>query len=71
MLAYFNTAMLWMYQIDTYALDLLAYLILMALVMHNTEWWKERKKAKSHTQAQNKYRSKTEVFLWSLFTYLV
>jgi hypothetical protein len=25
MLAYFNSAMLWMYQIDTYALDLLAY----------------------------------------------
>jgi hypothetical protein len=23
--AYFNSAMLWMYQIDTYALDLLAY----------------------------------------------
>jgi hypothetical protein len=26
MLAYFNSAMLWMYQIDSYALDLLAYL---------------------------------------------
>jgi hypothetical protein len=25
MLAYFNSTMLWMYQIDTYALDLLAY----------------------------------------------
>jgi hypothetical protein len=25
MLAYFNSAMLWMYQIDTYTLDLLAY----------------------------------------------
>jgi hypothetical protein len=25
MLAYFNSAMLWMYQIDNYALDLLAY----------------------------------------------
>jgi hypothetical protein len=25
MLAYFNSATLWMYQIDTYALDLLAY----------------------------------------------
>jgi hypothetical protein len=25
MLAYFNFAMLWMYQIDNYALDLLAY----------------------------------------------
>jgi hypothetical protein len=25
MLAYFNYAMLWMYQIDNYALDLLAY----------------------------------------------
>jgi hypothetical protein len=25
MLAYFNSAMLWMYQIDSYALDLLAY----------------------------------------------
>jgi hypothetical protein len=25
MLPYFNYAMLWMYQIDTYALDLLAY----------------------------------------------
>jgi hypothetical protein len=26
MLAYFNSAMLWMYQIDSYALDLLAYI---------------------------------------------
>jgi hypothetical protein len=25
MLAYFNSAMLWMYQIDTYAFDMLAY----------------------------------------------
>jgi hypothetical protein len=25
MLAYFNTAVLWTYQIDSYALDLLAY----------------------------------------------
>jgi hypothetical protein len=29
------------------------------------------KKAKSHTQAQNKSRYKNEVFLWSLLTYLV
>jgi hypothetical protein len=41
------------------------------LVMHWTEWRKERKKAKSHTQAQNKSRCKTEIFLWSLITYLV
>jgi hypothetical protein len=32
------------------------------LVMHSTEWRKERKKAKSHTLAQNKSRCKTEVF---------
>jgi hypothetical protein len=32
---------------------------------------KGKKKAKSHTQAQNKSRCKTEVFLWSLLTYLV
>jgi hypothetical protein len=25
MLAYFNSAMLWMYQTDSYALDMLAY----------------------------------------------
>jgi hypothetical protein len=25
-LAYFNSAMLWMYQIDTYGLDMLAYI---------------------------------------------
>jgi hypothetical protein len=30
--------------------------------MHRTEWRKERKEAKSHTQAQNKSRCKTEVF---------
>jgi hypothetical protein len=30
---------------------------------------KGKKKAKSHTQAQNKSRCKTEVFLWSLPTY--
>jgi hypothetical protein len=41
------------------------------LIMHWTELRKERKKAKSHnTQAQNKSRCKTEVFLWSLLTYL-
>jgi hypothetical protein len=39
--------------------------------MHRTEWQKERKKAKSHTQAQNKSYYKTEVFLLSLLTYLV
>jgi hypothetical protein len=32
------------------------------VVMHGTEWWKESKKAKSHTQAQNKSQCKTEVF---------
>jgi hypothetical protein len=31
----------------------------------------KKKKAKSHTQAQNKSRCKTGVFLWSLLTYLV
>jgi hypothetical protein len=56
--------------------NLLVYLIGIAdhagpLVMHWTEWRKERKKAKSHTQAQNKSRCKTEIFLWSLITYLV
>jgi hypothetical protein len=30
--------------------------------MHRTEWRKDRKKAKSHSQAQNKSRCKTEVF---------
>jgi hypothetical protein len=40
------------------------------LVMHRTEWRKERKKGKIHTQAQNKSRCKTEVFLWSLLSYL-
>jgi hypothetical protein len=57
-------------------LNLLVFLIGIAdhagpLVIHSTKWRKERKKAKSHTQAQNKSRCKTEVFLWSLFTYLV
>jgi hypothetical protein len=40
------------------------------LLMHRTERQKERKKPKSHTQAQNKSCCKTEVFLWSLLTYL-
>jgi hypothetical protein len=31
----------------------------------------KKKKAKSHTQAQNKSHGKTEFFLWSLLTYLV
>jgi hypothetical protein len=57
-------------------INLLVFLIGIAdhtgpLVMHRTEWRKERKKSKSHTQAQNKSRYKTEVFLWSLLTYLV
>jgi hypothetical protein len=32
---------------------------------------KGKKKAKSHTEAQNKSQCKTKVFLWSLLTYLV
>jgi hypothetical protein len=32
------------------------------MTMHRTEWRKERKKSKSHTQEQNKSRCKTEVF---------
>jgi hypothetical protein len=57
-------------------INLLVFLIGIAdhagpLVMHMTEWRKERKKAKSHTQAQNKSRCKTNIFLWSLLTYLV
>jgi hypothetical protein len=56
-------------------INLLAFLIGIAdhvgpLVMHRTERRKERK-TKSNTQAQNKSRCKTEVFLWSLITYLV
>jgi hypothetical protein len=48
-------------------INLLVFLIGIAdhvgpLVMHSTEWRKERKKDKSHTQAQNKSRCKTEVF---------
>jgi hypothetical protein len=48
-------------------INLLVFLIGIAdhagpLVMHITEWRKERKKAKSHTQVQNKSRCKTDVF---------
>jgi hypothetical protein len=48
-------------------INLLVYLIGIAdhagpLLMHRTERPKERKKGKSHTQAQNKSRWKTEVF---------
>jgi hypothetical protein len=56
--------------------NLLVFLIGIAdhaepLVMHKTEWRKEWKKAKNHTQAQNKSYCKSEVFLWFLLTYLV
>jgi hypothetical protein len=50
-------------------INLLVFLIGIAdyarpLVMHSTEWWKEWKKAKSHTQAQNKSHRKTKDHVW-------
>jgi hypothetical protein len=54
-------------------INLLVFLICIAdhagpLVMHRTERRTERKKAKSHTQAQNKSRYKTEVFYGPFLT---
>jgi hypothetical protein len=37
MLAYFNSAMLWMYQINNYVLDLLAYFNSAMLWMHQID----------------------------------
>jgi hypothetical protein len=52
---------------------------LVGIADHARLWWsctgrsdkRKEKKAKSHTEAQNKSQCKTEAFLWSLVTYLV
>jgi hypothetical protein len=119
MLAYFNSAMLWMYQIDSYALDLLAYfkfkevwyqdsakqhpplkfpglqnvlnwsvssrfcsqkfnllvfLISIAdhvgpLVMHRTEWRKERKKPKATLKHKTNLAVRPRFFMVSSYLF--